>query len=251
MTNDENIALLKELQGDERFVVQQSITTDPNEATGYTVFILDTVSNKTHTVHDAKDWPTMRNAIEQALNVSRTGPTIYDIMAYDLIIFDMDGTLTRHIIGDKRTGHFRAHAHDWKLLPGRYDAIHMLREEHKQIAIATNQGSAAYNIMHPNDIKRAIDDAAYFLGIYLVYICFDHPNGKNEKWAHESNMRKPAPGMLYRAMEDAHTEPGRTLFVGDREEDALAARAAGCNFWKADEFFALLALPPAKEDYPF
>lgn len=190
------------------------------------------------------------------MQLQMPGATIEYILSYELVCFDLDGTLSTPIVGDKRTGHFRAHAHDWHLLPGRYDAIRALRDQHIQLAICTNQGSAAFNIMHPNDIKRAIDDAAYLLGIYLTYVCFDHPKGKNEKWAHESNMRKPNPGMLYRAMEDAHTEPGRTLFVGDREEDAEAAHNAGCDFMKADQFFALLAgVSPAaaaapQEDYP-
>lgn len=183
-------------------------------------------------------------------------PTIYDIYAYDLVCLDRDGVLATPIVGDKKTGHFPAHAHDWKLLPGRYEAIRELHE-HVQLAICTNQGGVAHYIAHANDVKRAVDDLGYFLGIYLTYVCFDHPKGRNPKWAHESNMRKPNPGMLLRAMEDAHTEPGRTLFVGDREEDAGAAHNAGCDFMKADQFFALLAgASPAaaagpQEDYPF
>jgi|SRR6185437_15987836 len=198
----------------------------------------------------------LRDVAEERRERLRGPQSLDDIYAYALIVFDLDGVLVKPIVGDKRTGHFRAHAHDWKLLPGHYDAIRALHEQ-VQIAIATNQGSAAFNIMHPNDIKRAVDDAAYLLGIYLVYICFDHPKGTNPKWAHETYMRKPGPGMLQRAMFDANTEPERTLFVGDREEDAQAAHNAGCAFMRADQFFALLtgaspavAAVPA-EDYPF
>ncbi len=50
--------------------------------------------------------------------------------------------------------------------------------------------------------------------------------------------RKPEPGMLLQAMQDAGVGPGQTIFVGDSDEDRDAARAVGCAFRAAGEFFS-------------
>src|SRR5690348_3152920 len=51
------------------------------------------------------------------------------------------------------------------------------------------------------------------------------------------NRRKPAPGMLIEAMDFFGIDRLDTLYVGDREEDRLAALAAGCDFaWAWDHF---------------
>lgn len=55
------------------------------------------------------------------------------------------------------------------------------------------------------------------------------------RWSHD--WRKPLPGMLRQAMTDTGVLPHHTLMVGDRDEDAEAAKAAGCNFTWTDEFF--------------
>lgn len=49
--------------------------------------------------------------------------------------------------------------------------------------------------------------------------------------------RKPNPGMLWMAMMVWDAMPAETLFVGDSEEDEMAARAAGVDFEWADHFF--------------
>jgi len=53
----------------------------------------------------------------------------------------------------------------------------------------------------------------------------------------DKDWRKPAPGMLTFAREQAKVEASETLYVGDLVDDATAARAAGMHFAWADEFF--------------
>lgn len=53
----------------------------------------------------------------------------------------------------------------------------------------------------------------------------------------EESWRKPNPGMILRAMEDYQVQPHECLMVGDRDEDRLAAEAAGVAFVWADKFF--------------
>lgn len=49
--------------------------------------------------------------------------------------------------------------------------------------------------------------------------------------------RKPGPGMLIQAIIDANAIRPEVLMVGDRSEDAEAAKAAGCAFVWAKDFF--------------
>lgn len=49
--------------------------------------------------------------------------------------------------------------------------------------------------------------------------------------------RKPSPGMLEQAMSDLNVTARDTMMVGDRSEDVEAAKAAGCKFFYAGEFF--------------
>ncbi|MBA3824564.1 MAG: HAD-IIIA family hydrolase [Ktedonobacterales bacterium] len=178
---------------------------------------------------------------------------------HDLIIFDLNGTLVDPRIGAKNKPQFRAHAHDWRIKDGVFEPLRYLRANHVQLAIATNQGGVAFGITEPLDMQHAIMDAAYALGIYIVHFCFDHPDGSKPRWRHESEYRKPAPGMLFRAMTDAHAIPERTLMVGDRDEDREAALHAECQFMTATDFFTALhkqmtQVPQStvpEEDFPF
>lgn len=53
----------------------------------------------------------------------------------------------------------------------------------------------------------------------------------------EDDRRKPRPGMIQDAMRDFEAEIEETLYVGDRDEDQAAARAASVDFCWAEEFF--------------
>lgn len=159
------------------------------------------------------------------------------------IVFDADGTLC-----DRDTGALR---------PGVEDTIRRLRREGRALAIATNQGGVGCRALggfgHPErypteaEALRRYRALARKLGVPRLYVAFAYQaksgewsptparTSRPDFWRHD--WRKPAPGMLLRAMRDAGVGPAGTLMVGDRPEDQAAARAAGCNFQWADEFF--------------
>ena len=80
-----------------------------------------------------------------------------------------------------------------------------------------------------------------------LYVCYAYenkqgkvgpvPEGQQGKPIWSITNRKPQPGMLIRAMNDAGALPKHTVMVGDRDDDAMAAQRAGCGFIHADEFF--------------
>jgi len=57
------------------------------------------------------------------------------------------------------------------------------------------------------------------------------------QYAVPSARRKPGPGMLIDLMRRQRVSPSQTVYVGDGDEDRLAAEAAGVQFIAASEFF--------------
>ncbi len=61
------------------------------------------------------------------------------------------------------------------------------------------------------------------------YYCPHHPAGAVARYAMECTCRKPAPGMLERAMCDHNLDPAACWLVGDILDDIEAGRRAGCR----------------------
>jgi D-glycero-D-manno-heptose 1,7-bisphosphate phosphatase len=59
--------------------------------------------------------------------------------------------------------------------------------------------------------------------------CPFHPEGTVPKYAKESELRKPAPGMILRAAEALALDLSRSWVIGDAPRDIEAGRAAGCR----------------------
>lgn len=172
---------------------------------------------------------------------------------YNLIIFDMDGTLA-----DRDTG---------ALLEGVAEYFQSLGDSHPKFSIATNQGGVGLRYWmekddfgeaekyptieiveaHIHKLVSAIVDTGYNGDRFSFYKCFSYITKKGvlaptpkygylaDEW--NPNFRKPNPGMLMRAMWDAGVRPLDTLMVGDSPEDEEAAKNATCDFMWADDFF--------------
>ena len=176
-----------------------------------------------------------------------------DLNQYDLLIFDLDGTITAPAW---KGGHW---------LPGRRAFFSSLATRpDMQIAIATNQGGTGLRhwmesgkFGEPNKYSSQAEAEAHIRDISeqigqlfttpAIYIAFRYQSQKGNwapvpkasetdpRWSKE--WRKPAPGMLLQAMRDASVIAGHTLMVGDQDSDRQAAEAAGCHYIDAEEFF--------------
>jgi D-glycero-D-manno-heptose 1,7-bisphosphate phosphatase len=153
-----------------------------------------------------------------------------------LIIFDVDGTL----VCTKSGATFRKGAADWQWLPGRLEKLRTLKAQGVRLAIATNQGGVAFGHMQQEEILAELTRMAKEgdISVAGLYVCYNHPHAKIERYRIEDERRKPGPGMLLEAMADFEAESDETLYVGDREEDEQAARAVGVAFMQSEEFFA-------------
>lgn len=178
---------------------------------------------------------------------------------YDLIIFDLDGTLA-----DRDTS---------QLLPGVREWFRDIRPSlGAVVVIASNQGGVGLRwwmqsegFGEPEKYPTAKDAEVRLVsvmerlefngrGVDDACLAFAYQSKSSSKWAPtpdiyqtefcsvygrwEATFRKPAPGMLQDFMREYRSSSfERTLMVGDSEEDLLAANAAGCKFVDAAVFF--------------
>lgn len=186
---------------------------------------------------------------------------------YELIVFDVDGTLVSPRSGKK----FRENADDWMWLPNRIEKYQALRGQGIRLAIATNQGGPMWRLAtgqtkYPstqeigNALKQMIMQLSWsptfcdpwFISLYdqrasalvdnvAVRELKDEMHHYLEEFncwiGIDSSWRKPLPGMLKAAMHLYNMASDQTLYVGDRPEDEQAAIAAGVDFMWADQFF--------------
>lgn len=143
---------------------------------------------------------------------------------------DRDGTINREINHLSQPSAF-------SFIYGTPQAIDALHRRGYLVIVLTNQAGVAkgyYDEAAVNRLHRYIDgklaeNAAYVDGWYY---CPHHPAAAVEKYRIECNCRKPATGMIDRALAD-FAEKGieinlaESLLIGDTENDILTGKNAG------------------------
>jgi len=165
---------------------------------------------------------------------------------YRLAIFDIDGTLTE-IKPEIRERKPRLvtpnHLGEQQPIEGVPEKLAALRTQGIRVALATNRGGVAFGYTTLEMAFELAKEAAELCGIpdVPVYVCPFHAKarGRNAvpEFSREDDCRKPNPGMLLQAMEEAGIAPEDTIFVGDRDSDQEAAENAGVRFYWAEEYF--------------
>ncbi len=123
-----------------------------------------------------------------------------------------------------------------RLLPGAAGAVATLREAGFAIVVVTNQSGIARGYLTEDELANVherLKDLLRSEGATLdaIYYCpyFDGPAAVVEKYRHDSDLRKPKPGMLLKAAEEHHLSLSASWMIGDSERDIEAGRAAGCR----------------------
>ena len=101
-----------------------------------------------------------------------------------------------------------------------------------RVVVVTNQagiGRGLYTTEEYEALMRWMRAAFAAEGTALdgVYHCPYHPEHGLGSWRREHEDRKPGPGMLLRAARELGLDLGRSVMVGDRCSDVMAAQAAG------------------------
>ncbi len=169
-----------------------------------------------------------------------------------LAVLDKDGTLVLPKSGNT----FVQNPTDQVLMVGAIEGCQRLIDAGYVLAIASNQGGIAakhksidetilemrYCLQMLKDFEIEVNRALFcpdFEGTNCIAVdleeCYDLRD-RSPIWLDlTGGFRKPLPGMLFGAIEDK-CQRTDTWMIGDREEDRLAAEAAGFNFLDADEW---------------
>lgn len=155
--------------------------------------------------------------------------------AYDLVLFDADGTLRRCTVANQPCPN---RDDEWELITGVKEQLRAFSWQERGImtGVVSNQAGVALGYMtEPVAIQLVVDMFVDVFGFppkqKLIRVCPHAPEM-------QCSCRKPKPEMLRQCMWWANnTTPARTLYVGDLESDKQAAANAGVDFLWAWEFF--------------
>ena len=143
-----------------------------------------------------------------------------------LVLLDRDGTLVRNV----------PFLHDpakVEILPGVIDGLLKLQAAGLRLAIVTNQqgiGLGYYTVQDFIAVNQRLlrELGARGVRISKIYFC---PHSLGE----QCSCRKPATGMITRAMRDFGVAPEQTFLVGDSDDDMRAGADAGCRTVRVGE----------------
>jgi D-glycero-D-manno-heptose 1,7-bisphosphate phosphatase len=122
-------------------------------------------------------------------------------------------------------------------VPGAMEAVRRLNAAGYRVIVVTNQSGIARDLYTEAQLRTLMDWMVAELAeagarLDAWYYCPHHPEGTVEAYRKSCDCRKPAPGMLLRAMRDWPTHPAKSFLVGDRDSDLEAARAAGIDAFR-------------------
>ena len=136
------------------------------------------------------------------------------------VFVDRDGVLNRAEVRDGKPYAPRT-VDKFRLLPGVSVAVQRLRDAGFLVIVVTNQPDIGNGFV-ARDVVEAMHHALYRRArVDAIEMC---PHRQNEG----CGCRKPKPGLLISAADRLAIDLRRSFLVGDRAQDILAGRAAGC-----------------------
>lgn len=139
------------------------------------------------------------------------------------VFVDRDGTLNREV-------HYLRRVADLRLLPGSAAAVRALTRAGFAVVVVTNQSGVARGLVTPSTLaavhatlqRRLATAGASLAGIY---VCPHHPTAGRAPLRRRCRCRKPAPGLVRRAVRELGLDLRSSYCVGDSAADlGLAVR---------------------------
>jgi D-glycero-D-manno-heptose 1,7-bisphosphate phosphatase len=154
-----------------------------------------------------------------------TPPAIAAFRRRPALLVDRDGTLNVN----------RGWVHtpdDFEWIAGAREAIRWANEHGLLVFVITNQSGIARGYFSEDQFRAFtawIDSELATAGAHVdaTYYCPHHPTAGRGSYRVRCRCRKPAPGLIERALADWGFDPRRSLMVGDAKHDVAAAAAAG------------------------
>ena len=146
-------------------------------------------------------------------------------MTHRALFLDRDGVIN-HEVG------FLQRSEDVRFIDGIFALCRTAQGLGYKLLVVTNQSGIARGFFTAEEFEALMDwMRSEFVreGVTLdaVYHCPYHPELGIGEYKREHEDRKPSPGMLLRAARDLGLDLRRSIMIGDRCTDVLAANAAG------------------------
>lgn len=145
-------------------------------------------------------------------------------MGKKAVFLDRDGTIN--------IDHGYVHQiDDFQLIEGVGKTLKKLQNQGWLLVLVTNQSGIARGYFSEAQFLQLTEwldwslDEDYGVVLDGIYYCPHHPEGLGE-YKEECDCRKPKAGMFLQAIEELGIDPSKSVMVGDKLEDMLAAKAA-------------------------
>jgi D,D-heptose 1,7-bisphosphate phosphatase len=138
---------------------------------------------------------------------------------------DRDGTIT------VERGYLRR-PDDVELIPGAADAVRSLGQAGFLAVVVSNQSGVARGLMTEEDVALVHEKLESLLAIEGArldgaYYCPNFAEGTDERYTRDVSCRKPAPGLIERAVRDLGIDLPSSVMVGDQVSDIELASGVG------------------------
>jgi rfaE bifunctional protein nucleotidyltransferase chain/domain len=172
-------------------------------------------------------YPTSTSKILDRINTLQlhATPTPPPSHPHKLALLDRDGTLIENVP-------FLHEPHRITLKPGVVEGLQLLTQAGYTLAIVTNQQGLGLGYFTMDQFIATNQRLLSQLNanIARIYFC---PHSQSD----QCQCRKPAPGMLLRALTDFATSPTQSLYFGDTPADQQAAQSAQIPYFEVTNNF--------------
>ena len=116
-------------------------------------------------------------------------------------------------------------------------AIKYAYDNKYKIIVVTNQSGVARGLYSENDVVNLHKNINKELKnlrckIHDFFYCPYHPKYGNIKYKIDSFLRKPNPGMIFKAVKKWNIDINKSLMIGDNKSDLIAAKRSNLRFVK-------------------
>ena len=124
---------------------------------------------------------------------------------------------------------------DFEYLPDAIDGLTLLQKLGFKLVVVTNQSGIARGYYTEEDFLRLTqsmqeDLSSRGVDLAVVYYCPYLADAESEPYRVESVLRKPEPGMLLLAAKEHDLDLSRSIMVGDKVSDMVAAQRAAVPY---------------------
>lgn len=143
------------------------------------------------------------------------------------VFLDRDGTINEEV-------GYLDHLEKLRLIPGAAEAIRLINESGMKAVVVTNQSGVARGMFDEafvDEVHARLREMLGEQGAFLdgLYFCPHHPTEGRGRYLRGCDCRKPAPGLLLRAVEQLSLDPERSTMIGDTLKDIEAAARIGAR----------------------